>query len=35
MARDAESVGLHDADERIANVDGEPWIRAQLELHGT
>ena len=35
MARDAKSVGLHDADERIANVDGAPWIRAQLELHGT
>ena len=35
MARDAKSVRLHDADERIANVDGAPWIRAQLELHGT
>ena len=35
MARDARSVGLHDADERIANVDGAPWLQAQLELHGT
>lgn len=35
MARDAKMVGLREADERIANVDGAPWIRAQLELHGT
>jgi hypothetical protein len=35
MARDAKAVGLQEADERIANVDGAPWIRAQLELHGT
>lgn len=35
MARDGKSTGLHNADERIANVDGAPWIRAQLELHGT
>ena len=35
MARDAAKVGLEDADERIANVDGAPWIRNQLELHGT
>ena len=34
MARDAGFVGLHKADERIANVDGAPWIRSQLELHG-
>ncbi len=34
MARDAEFIGLHDADERIANVDGAPWIRSQLQLHG-
>lgn len=34
MARDARSVRLHEADERIANVDGAPWIRSQLELHG-
>jgi len=35
MARDAKFVKMHEADERIANVDGAPWIRAQLELHGT
>lgn len=34
MARDARFVGLDDADERIANVDGATWIRSQLELHG-
>lgn len=34
MARDAGLVKFHDADERIANVDGAPWIRSQLELHG-
>jgi hypothetical protein len=35
MARDAKFVEMHEADERIANVDGAPWIRTQLELHGT
>jgi hypothetical protein len=35
MARDAKTVRLHEADERIANVDGAPWIRSQLEFHGT
>lgn len=35
MARDAAKVGLEDADERIANVDGAAWIRNQFELHGT
>ena len=34
MARDAGFIGLDKADERIANVDGAPWIRSQLELHG-
>jgi hypothetical protein len=34
MARDARSIGLERDDERIANVDGAPWIRSQLELHG-
>jgi hypothetical protein len=34
MARDAAFIGLQNADERIANVDGAPWIRSQLELHG-
>jgi len=35
MARDAIQVRLSEADEKIANVDGAPWIRNQLELHGT
>jgi hypothetical protein len=35
MARDAMQVRLSEADERIANVDGAPWIRNQLELQGT
>jgi hypothetical protein len=35
MARDAIGVRLSDADQRIANVDGAPWIRNQLELQGT
>src|SRR4030042_5181499 len=35
MARDALGVRLSDADEKIANVDGAPWIRNQLEFHGT
>ena len=35
MARDAVLLRLQDADKRIANVDGAPWIRAQLELYGT
>ena len=35
MARDARAVRLREADERIANVDGAPWIRSQLEFHGT
>ena len=34
MARDAGFIDLPQADERIANVDGAPWIRSQLELHG-
>jgi hypothetical protein len=34
LAREAKYLGLHRADERVANVDGAPWIRNQLELHG-
>jgi len=30
----AEEVQLLDADERIANIDGAPWIRNQIEFHG-
>lgn len=33
-AREARRVGLPEADERIANVDGAPWIRNELEFHG-
>jgi hypothetical protein len=35
IARDGLLVGLSKAEERIANVDGAPWIRNQFELHGT
>ena len=30
----AEEVELLEADERIANIDGAPWIRNQIEFHG-
>jgi hypothetical protein len=30
----AEEVELLQADERIANIDGAPWIRNQIEFHG-
>jgi hypothetical protein len=30
----AEEVQLLQADERIANIDGAPWIRNQIEFHG-
>lgn len=30
----AEEVRLLQADERIANIDGAPWIRNQIEFHG-
>src|SRR3989442_7822000 len=29
-----EDVQLLQADERIANIDGAPWIRNQIEFHG-
>ena len=34
LAREARRLELHRADEKIANVDGAPWIRNELELHG-
>ncbi len=34
LAREARRLELRRADERIANVDGAPWIRNELELHG-
>jgi hypothetical protein len=30
----AEELKLLEADERIANIDGAPWIRNQIEFHG-
>jgi hypothetical protein len=27
-------VGLEQAEERVALVDGAPWIRNQIEFHG-
>jgi hypothetical protein len=34
LAREATRLGLHRVAEKIANVDGAPWIRNELELHG-
>ena len=34
LERMAEQVELSRADERVALIDGAPWIRNQLELHG-
>lgn len=34
MQRMAFETGLAKAQEKIANVDGAPWIRNQIELHG-
>lgn len=33
MRREALRLGFGQASERIANVDGAPWIREQLQLH--
>jgi hypothetical protein len=30
----AQEIDLLKADERIANIDGAPWIRNQIEFHG-
>jgi hypothetical protein len=27
-------IGLNQADERIGNIDGSPWIRNEIEFHG-
>lgn len=27
-------IDLPQADEKIANIDGAPWIRNQIKLHG-
>lgn len=34
MQRMAHQVKLAEAQERVANVDGAPWIRNQIEFHG-
>jgi uncharacterized protein UPF0236 len=34
LQRMATQVGLAQAQEKIANVDGAPWIRNEIELHG-
>lgn len=34
LAREANRLGLHRAEEKIANVDGALWIRNQIELYG-
>lgn len=33
MRREADRLGFREAAERIANVDGAPWIREQLQYH--
>ena len=33
MRREADRLGFRQAKERIATVDGAPWIREQLEYH--
>ena len=33
MRREADRLDFRHANERIANVDGAPWIREQLQLH--
>lgn len=34
MRRMATQVRLSAADEKVANIDGAPWIRNEIELHG-
>jgi hypothetical protein len=34
MQRMASQVDLQQAQEKVANVDGAPWIRNQIEFHG-
>jgi hypothetical protein len=33
LRREADRLGFRRAAERVANVDGAPWIREQLQLH--
>jgi len=34
LRRMSDQVGFRQADERIALIDGAPWIRNQIEFHG-
>ncbi len=34
LRRMADQIGFRDADERVALIDGAPWIRNQIEFHG-
>jgi hypothetical protein len=34
MQRMATQLRLSEADEKIANIDGSPWIRNEIEFHG-
>jgi hypothetical protein len=34
LRRMSDSIGLARADERVALIDGAPWIRNQIEFHG-
>ncbi|HET6878636.1 MAG TPA: hypothetical protein VFI31_00595 [Pirellulales bacterium] len=34
MQRMALQIGLKQAEEKIGNVDGSPWIRNEIEFHG-
>lgn len=34
MRRMADQVELAKAEEKVANIDGAPWIRNQIEFHG-
>jgi hypothetical protein len=33
MRREADRLQFREADERVANIDGAPWIRAQMQEH--
>ena len=34
MQRESDRLGMHRADDKVGNVDGAPWIRNEIELHG-
>jgi hypothetical protein len=33
MRHEADRLGFREAQERVANIDGAPWIREQMQLH--